>query len=182
VRVSADAAPADGPTLVADNACGVASDHGDLGSLMGQAGSVLQDATTTNRIHYISAPTPLTAAQAAPDIIVVELWDTFGAFAGGVARTGTFQIAGAETDYDTCGLCVLMLANYANDTPAKLLLATSGTVTVTSIGTGAGQTTQVGVSNASFVEITSVPDMGYQPVASSNCPSPISKAALSATL
>lgn len=180
---SADAAP-DSPMPIAavDNACGVASNHGDLGSLTARAGSVLQDGSTTNRISYVSAPTPLTATQAAPDVVVVELWDNFGVFAGGAARSGTFQIAGTETDYDTCGVCVLMLANYANDTPAKLLLATSGTVTVTSVGTGAGQTTQLSVANASFVEIAANAETGYQTVAGSNCPGPITKAALSGTL
>ena len=169
----------DAPPAVVDNACGVATMQGNLGNLTGQAG-VANQGTTTQRVHYVGAATPLTATSATPDIVVVELWDNYGAFAGGVARTGTFTISGNETDYDTCGVCLLMFANVTNGTATKLLLATSGTVTVTSIGTAAGQTTQATVSNASFVEI--VDNQGYQQVAGSNCPSPISNAGLSGTL
>lgn len=177
-----DAAPADGTTVVADNACGVASTLGDLGSLAGQAGSALQGGSTTQRVGYVSAPTPMTAAQATPDIVMVELWDNFGVFAGGAARTGTFQITGSETDYDTCGTCVLVLANLANNTPAKLLLATSGTVTIMSVATTAGQTSQLSVSNASFVEIAADANGAYQTVAGSNCPSPLANVGLSDTI
>lgn len=169
------------PAVVADNACGVAADHGDLGSISGQAGSALQEGSTTLRVGSLAAVIPRTDAQGAPDLIVVELWDDFGIFAGGAVRTGTFQLTGSETSYDTCGICVLQLANYANDTAAKLLLATSGTVTVTSVATAAGQTMQLSVSNASFVEIAST-DTGYQTVAGSSCPSPISNVGLTGTL
>jgi hypothetical protein len=171
----------DAPSVAVDNACGVASMQGDLGSLTGPAGVATQG-TTTQKVYFVGAPTSLTASQATPDVLQVELWDGYGVFAGGAAQTGTFTISGDETDYDTCGVCVLMLANVANNTPAKLLAATSGTVTVTSIGSAAGQTTQVTVSNASFVEIVSVTDQGYQAVTTSNCPSPISNAGLSGTI
>jgi hypothetical protein len=171
----------DAPSGVADNSCGVASTQGNLGNLTGQAGVATQG-TTTAKVYFVGASTSLTATQATPDVLQVELWDGYGVFAGGAARTGTFSITGDETDYDTCGVCVLTLANVTNNTPTKMLFATSGTVTVTTIGTAAGQTTQVTVSNASFVETVNVTDQGYQPVTGSNCPSPISNAGLSGTI
>lgn len=171
-----DAAP-----MVTDNACGVASDQGDLGMLSGAAGSQTQSSTTTQRVSFVEAVSPLTASQATPDVVYVELWDGYGAFTGAAAHAGTFTIAGAETDYDTCGVCVLMLADVANNTPTKLLLATSGTVTITSVGTATGQTTEATVTNASFVEI-SQQNNDYQPVVGSNCPSPISHVELRGTL
>ena len=170
----ADAASghADAP-MAADNECGIAANQGDLGTMTGAAGARAQSDTTTAQTYFVAAPTSLSAMQAIPDIINVELWDGYGAFANTTAHTGTFTISGDETDYDTCGVCVLMAANLVNDTPARLLLATAGTVTVTSIATAAGQTTEVEVANASFVEITYVQDQGYQTVTGSSCASPI---------
>lgn len=165
---------------IVDNECGVASSQGDLGSLIGTVGVGAQDGTGT-QVHAVSAVTPQSAMQTTPDVVLVELWDGYGVFAGGAARTGTFAITGDETKYDTCGVCVLVLANVANDVPTKLLLATAGTVTVSSIAAAAGQTTQVTVTDASFVEIALVADQGYQPVGST-CPSPISRGELRGTL
>jgi hypothetical protein len=182
-RAQAQDASADGPAAVTENACGLALDHGALGSLGADADSALQEGSTTARVESLEAVIPRTDAQGTPDLIVIELWDGYGVFAGGAVRTGTIEITGTETDYDTCGACVLQFANVANDTPAKLLLATSGTITVTAVGTGAGQMTRVSLSNASFVEIA--PDTtngGYQTVAGSSCRSPISTVELSGTI
>jgi hypothetical protein len=174
-------APPDAVALAMDNACGVAASFGDLGTLTGDAGAQLQDGSTTQRVRFVAAPTPTTAMQATPDLVQLELWDNYGVFDGGTAHTGTFTLSGAETDYDTCGVCVLLLANVANDTPAKMLLATSGTVTITSVGTTAGQMTQATINNATFGEISFVANEGYEPV-TSNCPSPLSHADLRGTL
>ncbi|HUS30203.1 MAG TPA: hypothetical protein VMZ53_16965 [Kofleriaceae bacterium] len=172
-----DAAP-----VVMDNACGVAQNQGDLGNLTGFAGTQLQDGSTTQRIRWVGSETAATANQASPDVLYVELWDGFGAFTGGAARTGTFTISGNETDLDTCGVCVMMLANVTNNTPAKTLVATSGTVTITSVGTTAGQMTQATVTNASFTEVTCNQTNGCTNVAGSTCTSPISHGDVRGTL
>jgi hypothetical protein len=151
--------------VVMDNACGVAQTQGDLGMLTGFAGTQLQEGSTTNRIRWVGSETAATASQATPDIVMVELWDTYGAFNGAAARTGTFTLTGADLDYDTCGICVLMLANVANNTPS----------------TTAGQMTQAKVTNASFVEIAVVNNDTVS-VAGSNCASPISNVELRGTL
>jgi hypothetical protein len=176
-----DAAP-DAVAVAPDNACGVASSYGALGDIRGEAGSDLQDPAVTERVGFVFAPTPDTAMQDAPDFLIVELWDGYGPFAGGAARTGTFQITGEDTDYDTCGVCVRLLANFVNDAAAKELLATSGTVTVTSVATATGQTMQVSLSNVSFVEISFDATAGYQTVAGSTCPSPITSVGLTGTI
>ncbi len=175
-------ASVDAPAVAPDNACLVASSYGSLGDVRGDAVSELQDSTSTLRVSWVEAPTPATAMQDKPDVLVVELWDDFGVFAGGPAKTGTFQLTGEETDYDTCGVCVLLLANTVDDTQEKMLLATSGTVTVTSIATAAGQTTQVSLTNASFVEISYDATNGYQTVPTSICPSPIDSVDLTGTI
>lgn len=176
-----DASP-DAVPVAPDNACLVASSYGTIGDVRGKAVSELQDSTSTLRVSWVEAPTPATAMQEKPDVLVVEMWDDFGVFAGGPAKTGTFQITGDETDYDTCGICVLLLANTVDDTQEKILFATSGTVTVTSIATAAGQTTQVSLTDASFVEISYDATNGYQTVATSSCPSPIDSVDLSGTI
>jgi hypothetical protein len=179
-----DAAPAsglDGSAVAANNACGVALVQGDLGSLSGEAGIDPQE-TGTDNIYYIQVETPLSASDPAPDVVLVELWDGFGGFTGGKVRTGTFPITGEDLDYDTCGICVLMLADVANNTPAKLMLATAGTVTITSVATAVGQKTQLSVADASFVEIEDVPNQGFEPVADSSCASPISNVVLADTI
>lgn len=173
----------DAATAVQDNACGVASTLGELGILTtgSFAGSQLQSGSTTLRIDYVGAPTQATAAQATPDDVYLELWDNYGVFAGGAAKTGTFTISGADTDLDTCGLCVMILANVTNNTATKTMLATSGSVTITSIGTAAGQMTKATITNASFVEVQNV-NNDYVSVPSSNCTSPISHVELRGTL
>ena len=166
-----------------DNACGVATTLGDLGTLTtgSFAGSQLQSGSTTQRIDYVGAPTQATAAQATPDFVYIELWDNYGVFAGGAAKTGTFTISGVETDLDTCGLCVMILANVSNNTATKTMLATSGSVTLTSIGTATGQMTKATITNASFVEVQNV-NNDFVSVTGSNCTSPISHAVVSGTL
>jgi hypothetical protein len=167
---------------VADNACGVSSSYGALGMLTGEAGNVLQQNSTTARTHYVQVPTPSSAAQTARDYVIIELWDGFGAFGTAAARTGTFTLTGDEADYDTCGICVLLAADVGTSGATKLLLATSGTVNITSIGTATGQTTQATLTNASFVEISYDANTGYNAVAGSNCPSPITSSTVSGTL
>jgi len=166
---------------VMDNGCGVASTLGELGNLTGFAGQQLQDGSTTQRIRWVGSETAATSNQATPDVVMVELWDNFGSFSGGAARTGTFTLTAADKDYDTCGICVLMLANVANNTPAKTMLATAATVTITSVGTNAGQVTQLAVTNATFTEIAVV-NQDTVSVAGSNCTSPLSHVDLRGTL
>ena len=168
--------------MIAQNSCGVAANQGDLGTLTGFAGSQTQTTMTTARVSWVGSATPDTATQAKPDVVYIELWDGYGPFANTTAKPGTYTISGAETDWDTCGVCVLTLADVdANGNATKYLMATAGTVTVTSVGTATGQTTQATLTNASFTEITLV-NQDYQAVAGSTCTSPISHAAISATL
>lgn len=182
VDVRPDTAPAHpDAALPVDNECGIAANQGDLGTMTGAAGARAQSATTTAQTYFVAAPTSLSAMQPVPDILNIELWDGYGPFANGTARTGTFTISGDDTDYDTCGICVLMAANLDDNKPARLLLATAGTVTVTSIAMASGQSTVVDVANASFVEITYVQDQGYQSVTTTNCPSPIAHALVRGT-
>jgi hypothetical protein len=85
------------------------------------------------------------------DIVQLELWDGQGAFTGGVVRTGTFTISGAETSYQTCGVCLRAVGDKGT-AGQKLYLATGGTVEITSVGVG-GTTLAAKITNAAFAEV-----------------------------
>ncbi|HTL32409.1 MAG TPA: hypothetical protein VL326_04770 [Kofleriaceae bacterium] len=165
-----------------DNACGVASNLGDLGMLNGYAGAQLQQNSTTDRIRWVGSPTQATATTATPDDVYIELWDKYGAFNGVAAHTGTFTLSGDDLDWDTCGICVTVMANITNNNATKMLFATSGTVNITAVGTNAGQQTQATLTNATFSEITCDQTNGCVKVANSTCTSPISHVELRGTL
>lgn len=77
-----------------DNECGIAANQGDLGTMTGAAGARPQSATTTAQTYFVAAPTSLTAMQAIPDIITVELWDGYGASARPRSRAWLFVLIG----------------------------------------------------------------------------------------
>jgi hypothetical protein len=64
------------------------------------------------------------------DVVILELNEGRGAFSGRLAP-GTYELAGADLNYETCGLCVLLVADYADQGPTYF--ATGGTVTLTSV-------------------------------------------------
>jgi hypothetical protein len=67
------------------------------------------------------------------DHLVIDLWDGYGAFSGGF-RTGTFTLAGAETSWEECGVCVRVEADYDGGLSfTDHYMATGGTVNLTSI-------------------------------------------------
>jgi hypothetical protein len=73
-----------------------------------------------------------------PDMLIVELYDGFGAFEGGDVTTGVFPLTGEETVTESCGVCVYLYADASlvDGTPVdreKDYIATAGTVTIDSI-------------------------------------------------
>jgi hypothetical protein len=76
--------------------------------------------------------------EASPDEVQLELYRGSGAFAGAPIEVGTYHLTGDETQYATCGVCVLLVANrtgalapaQATDDPDATYLATSGTVEI----------------------------------------------------
>jgi len=82
-------------------------------------------------------------------LLQVELWDDRGVFAGDVGTPGSFTIEGAETDPDTCGVCVFLIGEHLSDGSVATFLAQSGTVTIDQLsGTMSGS-----VSDLSFTEV-----------------------------
>jgi hypothetical protein len=107
--------------------------------------------------------------------VQLELWDGIGAFAGGVVRLGTFQIAGAEAAAGTCGVCVRGLGDKGG-AAQKEYFATGGSVTITALG-AAGAPITATLSNVTFGEV----DASRKPVAG-GCAATVATATVTGTL
>ena len=72
-----------------------------------------------------------------------------GVFTGGIAP-GMYTISGADAGYNTCGLCVNIIADIVTGSgPSKFYFATSGMVTLTSTASPIAGSAQ----NLQFVEV-----------------------------
>jgi hypothetical protein len=125
-----DAAPmgggADGAVSMG---CKAQMDYGDMGSPMAKAASVT---STFGNYLYLNA-----ALNMDPDSVQIELWDGYGGLVEGL-KAGTYMISGEDTDYTTCGVCVMVYANgmpwpEEGEPQGDWYMATSGTVELTSV-------------------------------------------------
>ena len=107
------------------------------------------------------------------DLLLVELWDNFGAFEGGQLEAGTFAIEGDEAALQSCGVCIQLLVNVTRDASGainvdKQYVGTGGTVTVESIGTRDGDefigNYTGSVSGLTLVEVDPTPMSGGVPL------------------
>jgi hypothetical protein len=122
---SSSTSTVDAPGAMADAydtaQCLIQGDYGDAGALTGTAGSA-QGATTVTVTLDAGPPR---------DTFFIRMVPGNGAFTGGVAP-GTYTISGADADYNTCGLCVHIIADIVSGQgPTKFYFADSGTVTLT---------------------------------------------------
>lgn len=153
-------------------------------SSFGNVGSV-----TTGQAQYdstnnaLAALAPLETNNPA-DVLKVELYGGFGVFSSGTIAPGTYQLTGGELNYATCGVCLRVLTNtdpstnmYEHD-----YLATGGTVTISAVGTAAGQQFTATLSNITFEHVTIAPTTFQSTPAGDGCTSAISNAALDLTL
>jgi hypothetical protein len=85
------------------------------------------------------------------DIVQLDLWHGLGAFSAGAVTTGTFQLAGPELDFATCGVCLRGIGDKGTG-DVKEYFATGGTVNVTAIGM-MGEAISATITNATFAEV-----------------------------
>lgn len=117
--------------------CLIAGHYGALGSV---TGTTAQGDTTLTVTLDPGPPR---------DTFFLKLNAGRGVFAGDLAN-GTYALAGADLDFNTCGLCVNVVADIvAMQGPSKFYFATAGSVTLTSTSPPAGS-----LSNLTFTEIT----------------------------
>lgn len=111
------------------------------------------------------------------DHISLELWEGYGPFAGGL-RTGTFSIAGDETDYSVCGLCAIIATDYDGTNYRDTYMAQSGSITITSVDGSISGT----MSNVTFRHVLLDADTGAQSEAGTGCTTRITSASFTAPL
>lgn len=89
------------------------------------------------------------------DTLDIEIYDGYGVFANGV-QPGTYNLTGDELNYDSCGLCVLLIADETSQ-GGDPYMATGGSITITSIsptGTFAGSGTSLAFTHVTIDENT----------------------------
>ena len=106
-----------------------------------QSGGVDSDAFGLRYWYWMGAM----GAEAESVVLEVQLYPGYGAFAADAApRAGTFPIAGDETTYLTCGVCVLLYADLVRDASGAIIsanefyLADGGSVTIDRVDVGPG--------------------------------------------
>lgn len=110
---------------------------------------LLQGAQATGSEAIVAVFRP---AQPSPpfDVYELELWTNVAPFTGAITP-GTYAIESAQTDYGTCGVCVLLLGD-ANEVlqPRQHYIAESGVVTIDSVDESSISGTISDVSMVSF--------------------------------
>ncbi|MEZ4362077.1 MAG: hypothetical protein R3B48_17955 [Kofleriaceae bacterium] len=104
--------------------CKVKGNYAALGALTGTVGA-----------NGAGDPTLSITLDPGPprDVFFFKLVSGAGVFAGGL-KAGTFSISGADGGFNTCGLCVNLIADIvAGQGPTKFYQATAGEVTLTSV-------------------------------------------------
>jgi hypothetical protein len=125
-----DSSGGDGPDAGGDpGACDTPSSFagGALGEPLAQRGD--QGEKLPANVYSVGG---LLDASESPDVLQIELWDNYGAFAGGAVTPGTYTLAGAELTIESCGVCVSLFADIASET-GRGYFATGGTVTIDSL-------------------------------------------------
>lgn len=89
------------------------------------------------------------------DLFQLTLWEGLGAFSPDLV-TGTYEITGDETDFYSCGVCPVVVGNFAQipQTIEQQLMASSGTVQLDMVSTTVGQMVTGTLTNADFREVT----------------------------
>ena len=90
-------------------------------------------------------------SDATPDIVRLELFAANTPFPADIT-TGTYQLTGAQLNYATCGVCVLIDANFDFNTENSqfVYMATGGSVTINNV-TGSISGT---LNNVTFQKVT----------------------------
>lgn len=116
--------------------CLIKGNFGMVGALTGTAGNAM------------GSPTLTVTLDAGPprDAFFVKLVTGKGVFSGGIAP-GSYNIAGVDAGYNTCGLCVHIIADIVSGSgPSKFYFADTGMVTLTSTNPIAGSAANLSLS------------------------------------
>ena len=184
VTPSIDAARIDGSggTDAPPAACTVSTTNfADRGPIMGGTYLFRPGANAAATDDELDVLSQLEAAQPT-DLLRIQLYAGYGAFAGRAIVPGTYQITGDELDFATCGVCVMLATNVTAMAYDDDYMATSGTVTITAAGTAVGGMLAGSLSNIQFHHVMIDPQTGATTQAADTCTSAMSNATFSGTL
>jgi hypothetical protein len=94
-----------------------------------------------------------------PEMLDVQLYKNAAPF-GAMLSSMSISLAG-QSDFSTCGACVLFHPNYSNGTAVRTqtnYIATSGTLNVTAVPNGTATKLTATLSNVTFEHVTIDPD------------------------
>ena len=114
-----------------------------------------EDANRPHRVLSYGALESIGSDAVSADYVNLEFWAELGGFGSGDVVPGTYVIQGDDADFFACGICLYVQGDYLleneDGTADDWLMASSGTVNVTSLS---GSSFQATVSNADFRRIT----------------------------
>lgn len=105
--------------------CPLPADLGEI-TLVSSDASVASNGTSLAMVLNDQTP---------PDVLRIELYGSTPTFAEQPVP-GVYALSGADLNYATCGVCLLLLLDVEEDGPAEFYFPTSGTVTLTETTTG----------------------------------------------
>ena len=140
----------------------------DAGALTATKAQMCNVSGSMGKSHWYRVAATLPGSM---NLVQVELWDGYGAFAGGTVKTGSFPV---DTTFGACGVCVRGLGT--EGATSKEYFATGGTVNVTAVG-GNGAPISAMLSNITFAEV----DATHKAV-SNGCTASVTSAQLAGTV
>ncbi len=158
--------------------CLISDSYGDLGS---QSGTVAirpaeEDMPEGPRVVVLEVPLDQAAA---PDVLVVELWEGSIGFTDGI-EPGSFQLAGTNSDLINCGACVYIAADrVAGEVPVRHV-ASAGTLTLDEVDLRPGGRIVGRLTDVTLREVEL--KQGGQGEVENGCTSSVSNVALSFTV
>lgn len=162
-------------------ACTVSTtSFGDKGALTGAATFA---ASQMNPAIYRIAMQGALEAAAPTDVLFIDFFTGYAPFGTQQAPTavvpGTYELNGAQLDFETCGVCVTLGTNATMTGYDDDYMVTGGTVTVTAVGDAVGETLTLSVTNLQLEHVTIDPMSGATSAVGDGCTTSIANATYS---
>jgi hypothetical protein len=142
--------------------CAVVPSYGDVGTIPVATSAAIRLNDGNGEAKSITYVGALNGDQ---DQVVIQLYRGFSVFTTHGIQEGSYEITGEELNYASCGVCVRMFADRLNGGghPLQDMMATGGTLVVTSIGAAGSGLFQAELKNASF-EHVEIDGMSFESV------------------
>jgi hypothetical protein len=132
--------------------CAVVPSYGDVGTIPAAISAAIRLDDGNGEAKSITYIAALNDDQ---DQVVIQLYRGFSVFTAGTIQPGSYEIKGEELNYASCGVCVRMFADRLNGGghPLQDMMATGGTLVVTTVGAADSGVFQAELKNASFEHV-----------------------------